>query len=91
MIKFYQKKIYHEIESCCLEILDLLQEQLIPSAKDVDARVFYLKMIADYNRYLAEIITGDEYVIFHITIIDRNKLLIRHMKLMKKLLKRLRV
>ncbi len=38
----------------CGEILDLLDKFLIPSATTCEASVFYLKMKADYHRYLAE-------------------------------------
>lgn len=38
----------------CGEILSLLEKYLVPSATSVEASVFYLKMMADYHRYLAE-------------------------------------
>lgn len=44
------------------EILDLLDKYLIPSAENsttkLEAAVFYLKMKADYHRYLAEFKVG---------------------------------
>ena len=38
----------------CGEILGLLDKFLVPSATTCEASVFYLKMKADYHRYLAE-------------------------------------
>lgn len=38
----------------CNEILGLLDKYLVPTASSAEAAVFYLKMKADYLRYLAE-------------------------------------
>ena len=38
----------------CNEILDVLDKYLVPTARSAEAAVFYLKMKADYLRYLAE-------------------------------------
>lgn len=38
----------------CNEILDVLDKYLVPTASSAEAAVFYLKMKADYLRYLAE-------------------------------------
>ncbi len=43
-----------ELDEICGEILSLLDKYLVPSASTVEASVFYLKMKADYHRYLAE-------------------------------------
>lgn len=43
----------------CGEVLDLLDKYLIPSATTCEASVFYLKMKADYHRYLAEFKTEE--------------------------------
>ena len=43
----------------CGEILEALDAHLIPSASTCEAAVFYLKMKADYLRYLAEFQSGD--------------------------------
>ena len=44
----------------CQEILDLLTEFLIPNAQAGEGKVFFYKMKADYNRYIAEYTQGDK-------------------------------
>ena len=39
---------------------DLLDNILISSTEDTEAKIFYLKMKGDYYRYLAEVSTGDD-------------------------------
>lgn len=39
---------------------DLLQDYLIPKAKEAESKVFYFKMKGDYYRYLAEVAKGDK-------------------------------
>lgn len=53
-IKKYRLKLEKELESICNEILDILAEDLIPSAVTGESKVFYYKMKGDYHRYLAE-------------------------------------
>ena len=53
-IKEYKKTIEGELTGICNEILGLL-DKILESAKDVESKVFYLKMKGDYYRYLAEI------------------------------------
>lgn len=67
MAKGYLGVIAGEATNVCKEILQLLEEKLIPQAKNLNdkatenkdattqARIFYLKMAGDYYRYLAEI------------------------------------
>ena len=43
-----------ELDNICGEILELLDKYLVPSATTTEAAVFYLKMKADYHRYLSE-------------------------------------
>nr|ADI46948.1 FTT2m [Volvox carteri f. nagariensis] len=54
MIKKYRAVVEGELDKICQEILDLLDKYLIPSAQTTEAAVFYLKMKADYHRYLSE-------------------------------------
>jgi 14-3-3 protein epsilon len=59
MIKKYRGVVEGELDKICGEILDLLDKYLIPSAGNTEAAVFYLKMKADYHRYLSEYKTED--------------------------------
>ena len=54
-IKTYQSKVETELNDICHDILGLLDSTLINKAQgSAEASVFYLKMKADYYRYLAE-------------------------------------
>ena len=39
---------------------ELLDQHLIPKAKQDESKVFYCKMKGDYYRYLAEVVDGNE-------------------------------
>jgi 14-3-3 protein epsilon len=54
LVSNYKIKVESELNSICEDILKLLQDGLIPKAEGAEAKVFYLKMKADYYRYLAE-------------------------------------
>ncbi|PSS30016.1 14-3-3-like protein [Actinidia chinensis var. chinensis] len=56
----YRSKVESELTAVCAGILKLLDENLIPSARESDSKVFYLKMKGDYYRYLAEFKVGAE-------------------------------
>jgi len=56
----YRKKIQKQVESVCVDLQGLLDQYLIPCAEEVDSKVFYLKMLGDYLRYMAETKDGDE-------------------------------
>ena len=54
----YLTKIEGELEKLCNEVLTLLDDALIPNAKQSENNesvVFYLKMKGDYYRYLVEV------------------------------------
>lgn len=57
MAKEYRQKIEKELEDICNEVLELLENPLIPKASTDESKVFYLKMKGDYYRYLAEVST----------------------------------
>ncbi|PON89619.1 14-3-3 protein [Trema orientale] len=59
-IKGYRAKIEAELSSICGDILDVLEQKLVPSASAAESKVFYLKMKGDYHRYLAEFRAGDD-------------------------------
>jgi 14-3-3 protein epsilon len=59
LVTEYKAKVEQELNSICNDILMLLDQQLIGKAEgSAEASVFYLKMKADYYRYLAEFATG---------------------------------
>jgi len=55
----YKRQIEEELEEICNEILNALKSDLIVQGECDEAQVFYLKMGADYYRYLAEAITNN--------------------------------
>jgi 14-3-3 protein epsilon len=59
-IKEYRAKVEKELRDICHDILKVLEEHLIPSAKTGESKVFYYKMKGDYFRYLAEFATGND-------------------------------
>ncbi|KAJ2962069.1 hypothetical protein NQZ79_g2721 [Umbelopsis isabellina] len=58
-IKAYRQKIESELKDVCQDILEVLQQNLIPNAQAGESSVFYYKMMGDYHRYLAEFAAGD--------------------------------
>jgi len=62
LLRDYKTKIEGELDAICDEIIKLLHEKLIVSAKgNAQSEVFYLKMKGDYYRYIAEYATGDKH------------------------------
>ena len=49
-----------ELERICKELLDVLEQFLLPQDKSPEGQVFYWKMAGDYWRYLAEFASGDD-------------------------------
>jgi len=58
LVATYKAKVEVELNDICEDILKLLDEHLIGNANGPEAKVFYLKMKADYFRYLAEFATA---------------------------------
>jgi 14-3-3 protein epsilon len=58
-IQEYRKRIEDELTKMCRAVLSTIDEHLLKHSEDDEARVFYLKMKGDYNRYIAEYATGD--------------------------------
>jgi 14-3-3 protein epsilon len=56
----YRIQIEAELRKICLDIVQLLDDHLLPSAASAESKVFFLKMKGDYYRYLAEFTSGDE-------------------------------
>lgn len=59
-IKSYRSVIEAELRDVCQDILEVLKENLIKSAKEAESKIFYYKMEGDYQRYLAEFLQGDD-------------------------------
>ncbi|KAL2466651.1 14-3-3-like protein GF14 mu [Abeliophyllum distichum] len=59
-IKEYQQKVESELTNICSDIMNVIDEHLIPSCTAGESTVFYYKMKGDYYRYLAEFKTGNE-------------------------------
>ncbi|KHN94152.1 14-3-3-like protein [Metarhizium album ARSEF 1941] len=59
-IKEYRSKIETELENVCEDVLNVLDESLIPNAATGESKVFYHKMKGDYHRYLAEFASGEK-------------------------------
>ncbi|KAK4158496.1 14-3-3 domain-containing protein [Chaetomidium leptoderma] len=59
-IRDYRNKIEAELERVCQDVLDVLDEALIPNAATGESKVFYHKMKGDYHRYLAEFASGEK-------------------------------
>ncbi|RPA92193.1 14-3-3 protein [Choiromyces venosus 120613-1] len=59
-IREYRQKIETELEQVCRDVLNVLDESLIPKAESGESKVFYHKMKGDYHRYLAEFASGDK-------------------------------
>jgi len=60
LVTDYKRRVESELSVICKEVLGLLEEKLLKSpAKTSESSVFYLKMIGDYYRYLAEFAAAD--------------------------------
>jgi 14-3-3 protein epsilon len=55
----YKHIIEDEISVICKDILGLVETILLPSTKETEDIVFYLKVKADYNRYICEFSIGE--------------------------------
>jgi len=53
-VKNYKHTIEKELNDICQELLELIDEHLVPSSHTDEGKVFFLKMKADYFRYKAE-------------------------------------
>ena len=54
----YKKKIEGELQKNCQDIIDMIKGDGMKTS-DSEGRAFFLKMIGDYYRYMAESATGD--------------------------------
>jgi 14-3-3 protein epsilon len=58
-VREYKNKVEDELSRICDDILNVIDEHLIPSSDLKESNVFYHKMKGDYYRYLAESATGE--------------------------------
>ena len=60
-VRGYRTRVEKELKDICADVLEVLDGRLLSKASgDGESVVFYLKMKADYYRYLAEVSSGDE-------------------------------
>ena len=55
-----QQQIAEELKNYCNDLLDLVDTKLLPVAKDDESKAFYIKLKADYYRYLCEALSDKE-------------------------------
>jgi len=58
-IQEYKRKIEVELEELCQQVLDIIDEKMLPYSKNPENEIFFKKMKADYLRYLAEFLEDD--------------------------------
>ena len=56
----YKAKIEKELVDICEDIIELIKAESLKKADKDEAKTFYLKMIGDYYRYVAEAVQGDK-------------------------------
>jgi hypothetical protein len=55
----YKKKIEEELYRNCEEIISIIKNDVLSKAGEAEPKAFFLKMIGDYCRYIAESAKGD--------------------------------
>ncbi|KAK2947454.1 putative 14-3-3 protein [Blattamonas nauphoetae] len=60
VIEQYLTVIVADLQRVCRELLTILRNNTIPNATGAEAIIFYHKLVGDYNRYLAEVVEGEE-------------------------------
>ena len=61
----YKKKIEKELENKCKQIISIVKDKSMKKATEAESKTFYLKMIGDYYRYIAE--TANESLLEEVT------------------------
>lgn len=59
-MKEYKEKTENQIISDCEMIIDLISTNMLTKSANDESKSFFLKMVADYNRYTCEVVTGDK-------------------------------
>ena len=60
-INIIKEKIQNELISIFKEIHSMLDQFLIPNSQDIETKIFYMKIKADYYRYHCEFAEGDQF------------------------------
>ena len=50
----YKTKVEAELADKCKKVINIVKDNSLPKAKEPESQTFYLKMIGDYYRYIAE-------------------------------------
>ncbi len=58
--KAYKAKVEEDLKKICKDAINTIDTYLLKNATSAEAKVFYLKMKADYYRYTAEVCSGKE-------------------------------
>jgi 14-3-3 protein epsilon len=56
----YKKKIEEELYKDCQNIINMIKNDAMKSQQEAEGKAFFLKMIGDYYRYMAESASGDK-------------------------------
>lgn len=56
----YKVKIEEELQKDCQNIIDMIRNDAMKSLSDLEGKAFFLKMVGDYYRYMAESAQGDK-------------------------------
>ncbi|CDW77668.1 14-3-3 protein [Stylonychia lemnae] len=56
----YKKKIEGELQQDCQNIINMIKNDAMKTQQEAEGRAFFLKMVGDYFRYMAESATGDK-------------------------------
>ena len=61
VIRNNRKEIEKQIDTACRNLIDVLDSKLIPKVnKDLEARIFLLRLRGDFYRYMSEYSVGEE-------------------------------
>ena len=58
----YKAKIEDDLHKDCLNIISMIKDNAFKGTGDAESKAFFLKMIGDYYRYMAESAQGDKLV-----------------------------
>lgn len=58
----YKLRVIKELETKWKKVICIINDKILPKSHEIEARAFYLKMIGDYYRYIAENSRGDSLI-----------------------------